>query len=251
MTFETQTTPAFKLQLPVFEGPLDLLLYLIEREELDITAVSLFQVTDQYLSHLRSGDQIDATALAEFIAIGARLILLKSRALLPKPPADDEFEEDLTDDIVQRLRDYKRFKEAAGALRDLEERGLRAYPRVSPPSGLPLPTGLTGVTLDLLSQIVREVLERTPEEEIEQSVPRHAVTVEEMVGQLTAAIKEHGRTSFRAFISSCRTRTEVIVSFMAVLELIKALVLRAEQDALFGDISLIGIEEKVAVEAPT
>src|SRR3989304_337605 len=111
MVFDTQRAPAFQLQLPVFEGPLDLLLYLIEREELDITAVSLVQVTDQYLSYLRSGEQIDATALAEFIAIGARLLYLKSRALLPKPPPAEEPLEGLAEDLVQRLREYRRFKE--------------------------------------------------------------------------------------------------------------------------------------------
>src|SRR3990170_5296260 len=81
---QTTPNPAFQLQLPVFEGPLDLLLYLIEREELDITAVSLAQVTDQYLSYLHSGERIDADALAEFIAVGARLLYIKSRALLPR-----------------------------------------------------------------------------------------------------------------------------------------------------------------------
>ena len=130
MTFETESAPAFQLQLPVFEGPLDLLLHLIEREEMDITAVSLVQVTDQYLSHLRSGQQIDATALAEFIAIGARLLYLKSRALLPQPAVDEEEEEELGDDLVQRLREYRRYKEAAGTLREIEEMGLRETVKV-------------------------------------------------------------------------------------------------------------------------
>ena len=119
MVFEAERIDTFQLRLPVFEGPLDLLLYLIEREELDITAVSLVQVTGQYLSHLRSGEQIDADALAEFIVIGARLIYLKSRALLPQPQADEEVEE-LGEDLVQRLREYRRFKEAAGHLKELE-----------------------------------------------------------------------------------------------------------------------------------
>jgi len=240
---ETAPTPAFQFQLPVFEGPLDLLLYLIEREELDITAVSLVQVTDQYLSYLRSADQIDATALAEFIAIGARLLYLKSRALLPQPAADEEPLEDLGEDLVQRLREYRRFKEAAGTLREMEEQGYRAYPRMAPAPGLPLPTGLDGVTLDLLAKIVQEVLEKQPEEEPPGVVPRHEVTVEEKVAELSSALQRSGRLSFRSFISACRSRIEVIVAFLAVLELIKALKLRAEQDALFGDISLVAAAE--------
>lgn len=241
MTFQTEPTAAFQLQLSVFEGPLDLLLYLIEREELDITAVSLVQVTDQYLSYLRSGEQIDATALAEFIAIGARLLYLKSRALLPRPPAGEELLEDLGEDLVRRLREYRRFKEAAGALRALEERGLRAYPRLAPPTGVPLPTGLDGVSLKLLVGIFQEVLARQPEEAPEGLVERQEFSVEQKVAELLSALQGRARLSFRAFISACRSRMEVIVAFLAVLELIKGLRLRAEQDALFGDISLVAL----------
>lgn len=242
MTFEAEVTSEFQLRLPVFEGPLDLLLYLIEREELEITAVSLVQVTDQYLSYLHSGEQIDADALAEFIAIGARLLLLKSRALLPRPPADEQPEEDLGEDLVLRLKEYRRFKEVAGSLKEMEELGLRAYPRLAPPTDIPLPTGLDGVTLDLLAGIVREVLERQPEEAPEGVVERQVVSVEEKVKELSEALRRKKRVSFRAFISACRSRIEVIVAFLAVLELIKGLMLRAEQDALFGDISLVAVE---------
>jgi segregation and condensation protein A len=246
MTFEIKQDAAFQLQLTVFEGPLDLLLYLIEREELDITAVSLVQVTDQYLSFLRSGDQIDATALAEFIAIGARLLYLKSRALLPPPRPDDEELEELGDDLVRRLLEYRRYKEAAASLREIEESGLRAYPRLAPPPALPLPTGLDGVTLDLLASIVREVLERTPDEPPQGVVVRQEVTVEQKVAELSAELQKRAKVSFRAFISTCRTRIEVIVSFMAVLELIKALKLQAEQDVAFGDISLTALVPRAA-----
>ncbi len=237
---------AFQLRLNVFEGPLDLLLFLIEKEQLEITAVSLAQVTDQYLSYLRSGDQIDATALAEFIVIGARLLYLKSRALLPRPPALEEGEEDIGEDLVRRLREYRRFKEVAGQLRELADRGLRAYPRMSPPSGLPVPTGLDGVTVDLLMKIVQEVLARQPEEEPEVLMPRQIITLEEKVAELLSTVRKRGKISFRTFISTCRSRLEVIVSFLAVLELIKALRLRAEQDALFGDISLVALSEAAA-----
>ncbi len=241
---ESERFDDFQLQLTVFEGPLDLLLHLIEKEELDITAVSLVQVTDQYLTHLRSGDQIDAAALAEFIATGARLLYLKSRALLPRPPADEEPEEDLAEDLVQRLREYRRFKEVAGALRELEEEGRRAYPRLAPATGVPLPTGLDGVTLDLLRDILQEALERQPEEEPEGVVERQEITVDQKVAELSQALRQGRRLSFRRFISACRSRAEVIVAFMAVLELIKALRLVAEQDSNFGDISLVALEQQ-------
>jgi segregation and condensation protein A len=244
MTIEAEpTSTAFQLQLTVFEGPLDLLLYLIEREELDVTAVSLVQVTDQYLAFLRSGERIDAAALAEFIATGARLLLLKSRALLPRPAGDAEIEEDLGDDLVQRLREYKRFKDAAAQLREIEESGMRSYPRMAPPSAqLPLPTGLDGVTLDMLSRIVQQVLARKPEEPEEAVLVRQEFTVEEKVAALSSQLQRGRPVSFRTFISACRSRMEVIVSFLAVLELIKGLRLRAEQDAGFSDINLVALE---------
>lgn len=243
MTSETERTTAFQFQLPVFEGPLDLLLQLIEKEDLDVTAVSLVQVTDQYLSFLRSAEQIDAIALAEFIAIGARLLYLKSRALLPRPGVDEEPEEEIGEDLVRRLREYQRFKQAAGVLREIEERGLRAYPRLAPPNNLPLPTGLDGVTLELLLNIFQEVLAREPEEEQEPQgvVERHTVTVGQKVRELSEALQRGKRLSFRTFISSCLTRVDVIVAFLAVLELIKAVQLSAEQDTIFGDISLVAV----------
>ena len=114
---------------------------------------------------------------------------------------------------------------------------------------MPLPTGLDGVTLNLLVQIVREVLERQPEEPPEATVPRHEVTVEQKVTELSAALQQRKRVSFRAFISACRSRIEVIVSFMAVLELIKSLRLRAEQDTMFGDINLIALSENAPAQA--
>ena len=249
MTTDTERLTSFQLQLSVFEGPLDLLLYLIDKNELDITAVSLLQVTDQYLSYLRSGDEIDASALAEFIVIGARLIFLKSKALLPQPQPEGEGEEDFGEDLVRQLREYKRFKEAAAQLREIEESGLRAYPRLGPPPALPLPTGLDGVTLDLLLRIVQQVLERQPDAPPEIVVERHEVTVEEKVALLKTQLQRRRRFSFRKFISACRSRVEVIVAFLAVLELIKGLLLRAEQDGLFGDIDLVAVEAEAGTEA--
>lgn len=239
---------AFQLKLPVFEGPLDLLLFLIEREQLDITAVSLVQVTDQYLRYLRSGEQIDSYALAEFIAIGAKLIYLKSRALLPRPLPPEEDEEDISDDLVRRLREYRQFKVAAGWLKDVEARGLRAYPRLAPVTGVPVPTGLDGVTADLLFQIVQEVLNKQPEETVEEViVKRTEYTVEDKIAVLSALIVEKERLSFRSFISACRSRLEVIVAFLAVLELIKGLRLTAQQDKLFADIRLVRCSDEPEV----
>lgn len=232
-----------QLTLPYFEGPLDLLLHLIEREELDITNIALVAVADQYMAMLHETEQLNLDALADFISIGARLLLLKSRALLPKPPLDDggdADDDDLGGDLTRQLMEYKLFKEAAGRLRDIEVAGLHSYPRIAPPPELPPPPGLDGVTLDLLRQMVEVALTRKPQEKEHVHVIRpHKFTVREKVEHLRALLVAGGRVSFRAIIEACVTRMEIIVSFMAVLELIKSRELDARQDAAFADILLL------------
>ena len=246
----TDTQPAgIQLTLPYFEGPLDLLLHLIEREELDITSVALVSVADQYLKILRQSEQINLDALADFIWIGARLLLIKSRALLPKPHTDAEIDDDEDDagDLARQLMEYKLFKEAAGRLRGIESAGLKSYPRIAPPPELPPPPGLDGVTLDLLRQMVEVALtRRPPEKEHHPVIHPHKFTVREKIDFLRDRLVTEGRVSFRGVIDSCVTRMEIIVSFMAVLELIKSGVLDAVQDATFADIVLVPTEDAAA-----
>jgi len=242
-----QQTAGYQLTLPIFEGPLDLLLHLIEREELDITNIALVSVTDQYMAYLHSSEQINLDALADFIVIGARLLLLKSRALLPKPLADDLAAvavEDDGDDLTRQLIEYKLFKEAAGRLRDIEVAGLHSYPRIAPPPDLPAPTGLDGVTLDLLQEMVLAALTRQPDDEPVQVIHPNKFTVREKVELICDLLASEGRVSFKGLIEACRTRMEIIVSFMAVLELIKLRVLDALQDAAFADIVLVPTDEQ-------
>ena len=236
-----ETEQPYQLRLPLFEGPLDLLLHLIEREELDITEIALLAVTDQYMAMLHEGEHINLDALADFIAIGARLLFLKSRALLPRPPAPDMDVEDEDDagDLTRQLIEYRAFKEAAGRLREIETAGLRSFPRVAPPPEFPPPHGLDGVTVDLLQRIVEAALTRKVEPDPVQVIHPHRVTVREKIEFIRDVLSRERRASFRAIIERCRTRMEVVVSFMAVLELIKSCVIDAVQDASFEDILLV------------
>jgi segregation and condensation protein A len=251
MTIPQTEAPAYQLTLPTFEGPLDLLLHLIEREELEITEIALVSVTDQYMTYLHSTDELNLDALADFIAIGARLLYLKSRALLPRPPTDDfAEEEDPGDDLARQLIEYKRFKEAAGQLRVIEAAGLRAYPRVAPPPEFPPPHGLDGVTLDLLQRLVEQALQRKADEEPAQIIHPFKVTVTEKIRLIHQTLAAEGRASFRAFIENCTTRMEIVVVFLAILELIRSGVLEAVQDAAFEDILLVPAED-ASLAAPT
>jgi segregation and condensation protein A len=241
MTAQTEHQP-YQLTLPLFEGPLDLLLHLIEREELDITEIALLAVTDQYMAMLHEPEQLNLDALADFIAIGARLLFLKSRALLPRPPQVDGppiEEDDDADDLARQLIEYRLFKEAAGRLRDIETAGLRSFPRIAPAPEFPPPLGLDGVTVDLLQRIVEAALTRKTEEEPVQVIHPHKVTVREKIELIRELLAADGRASFRVLVEQCRTRMEVVVSFMAVLELIKSCLIDAVQDVSFEDIVLV------------
>lgn len=247
----------FVLQLAAFQGPLDLLLHLLDERALDITAVSLLAVTEQYLSYLRDAEQLDLDALAEFIAVGARLLLLKSRALLPRdpdaapPPADDE-EDPAT--LVRALQEYRRFKQVAGHLHDLEGEHRTGYRRAAPPPELPLPPGLEGVTLASLVDLVRQVLTRVPAERPARAIPRARVRLGDRIRALVERLDREGRASFLALLGDAPTRVSVIVEFLAVLELIKVRYLAAEQSETFGDIDLVrmpGAQAPAAIDLET
>ena len=234
---------AYQVQLPVFEGPMDLLLHLIEEQELDITKVSLAQVTQQYLEYISRADSIDADHLADFLVVAAKLIYIKSTVLLPQIVRLDEEEEDVGDDLVRQLMLYRQFKEVAGHLRVLEEQGNRAFVRVAPPVALPKTLELGDITLDSLLQAVREALEvLPPAPPVNGVVAPLLVTVDEKIAVIRGRLIRSGQVSFRQLIRNARSRVEIIVVFLAVLELIKRREVDARQETLFGDVVIVPVE---------
>jgi segregation and condensation protein A len=232
-----------EIQLPVFKGPLDLLLHLIERQDLDITAVSLVSVTDQYLAAIHTDHGVLPAALAEFVAIGAKLIYLKSRALLPRDPValEEALEEDeVGRELVDMLQEYRRFSEVADLLQERQESGWRVYPRVAPAPPRPEGPGLDGVTADLMRKIMMDVLARTPEPP-RVLIPRDRATLSQRVYDLRQRLASSGRVSFRAVMSECKSRLEVVLSFLAILELLKAGECDATQSQQWGDIDIVAL----------
>ena len=224
-----------------FHGPLDLLLHLIERSELDITEVSLLKVTEQYLAYLRSTDEINLGALADFVAIGARLLLLKSRALLPTEMDNADLQEDQGTDLINSLREYRRFKQAAEFLRE-RDTTHQTYRRAVPPPSVPLPTGLDKVTLNSLVEVLREVMGRLPKEEALPAIPDERIRLRVRLRGIVDLLEREQRISFRRLIENAASHVVVIVDFLAVLELIKSRYLEATQSERFGDIDLVRIE---------
>lgn len=233
------------IHLPEFDGPLDLLLHLIERDDLDITAVSLVAVTDQYLGAIRSEEGVDPQALAEFIAIGAKLIYLKSRALLPRPPKEpnDSIEEDeVGRELVDLLREYRRFLDVVAVLQERQDEGLRHYTRMATPPEPEPDNGLGSVTMDRLHGLMVEMLRRTPPEQPRAVLSRDSgMVLSDRIVDFRTRLARSGRFSFQQSIAECLSRIDIVVSFLAVLELIRAGEADAVQSAAWGDIEVVAV----------
>jgi segregation and condensation protein A len=256
---------AFEVRLDVFQGPLDLLLRLIERKQLDISKIALAEVADSFLRYLEAHPDMPPAPLASFAWVASKLILIKSQMLLPRPPAarvSDDDEEDPGDELVRRLEAYKRVQDAARWLRARDAAGLRSYEREAVP---PMPTakpepvgnGLEGVSLEKLVRLVQ----RRMQLELPVGPPRgtvtrgHVVTVAENMARLRsrlARLRDDERISLSGeFVEAAgRSRTDLVVLFLAVLEILRRKYGWAEQDELFGEIWLCNLPAGEGSAAP-
>jgi len=236
---------SYRVRLPIFEGPLDLLLHLIEREELEITAISVAQIADQYLAYLSQMQEHRLSELADFLVMAARLLWIKSRALLPRPSciSEEEGGEDPAEALARQLREYRRFKSAAAWLRARQEKGLRTYLRIAPPPAPPrrLPPG--EYTLDDLLQAWRQAMaESVPPPPVDEVVAPLTVTIAEKIAQIMEAAARWGRVRFRQLLTQAASRVEIIVTLLALLELVKQQRVTMEQKRVFGEIIIAPLE---------
>lgn len=227
----------YKVLTPDYEGPLDLLLSLIERAELDITSVSLGSVTDQYLEHLRMVENQLPEEISSFLVIAAKLVQIKSEALLPRPPEREVGEEDPGISLVEQLKLYKRYKEIAGWMEERQTLNLRTFLRVAPPPKVEPKLDLSNLTLEKLISAAKSALSKGKDKKplgTVISAPR--VTIREKIDFITKTLKNIQRMSFSGLITDKATRVEIVVTFLALLELVKRYRVTAKQDVLFGDI---------------
>lgn len=234
------------VSLPVFEGPLDLLLQLIEQQRLDITAIALARVADQYLAAVRAAERIPAD-LAEFLVIGAKLILIKTRALLPRPPVENLrlTEEDVGDQLACQLRDYSRLKQVVAALREREASGLRTHVRLAaPPVPLRQPQAETFPRFDvglrdLVGAVERRLKLLQSAVDPPVAVPRpKTLTIAEVTAELHGRLVTYAFVTFDDLLGLALTRNEVIVTLWTVLELFKRHVITIDQASLFDQITI-------------
>lgn len=241
----------YRIQLDVFSGPMDLLLYLVRRDEVDIHDIPIARITEQYLEYVRVLEQIDPNVAGDFLVLAATLVEIKSRALLPTPPLEplDGQPEDPRAILVRQLLEYKRFKEAARALGAAADERAQRYVR----QPADLPPEMRGIDLeevqvwDLLEAFGRVMTA------IGQGPDRHDIRLDDTplelyCAEILAALEHDGPTTFQALFQGDSDRVQLVGRFLALLELVRARRLRAEQDRNCGVIYLFLV---VAVEEPT
>lgn len=229
----------YSVILPEFEGPLDLLLQLIERAELDITRVSLASVADQYLEFVTKPGNIELNALADYLVLAARLILIKSRSLLPRLETEEQVEvEDSADALARQLRDYKMFKQLAQKLREREQVNIHTYPRRAP-TPKPIvtrPAKIAGLTFKTLFNAFKRTIEAAPQLPAGMMVEPLRLSIHHRIARIRELTSTVGRVQFSSLLEEANTRVEIIVTFLAILESLKRKLIFVEQDDMFGEI---------------
>jgi len=243
----------YVVHLPVFEGPLDLLLHLIEKRQMEITTISLVAVTDQYLNYIQQWQQPDSIPLsnmAAFISIAARLLYIKSQSLLPsvsKEELTSEMENAaaIAEELRTHLLEYKLAKEIAGYLRVREESGLQTYGRSGLLAGIEvqlawMPPTLLGLHVDSLATAFQRLLELQAKEEANSGIliPPARVRVSERIAGIVELLRSHSNIYLSDVLENERSRIVIIVTFLAVLELWKRERIRVSQTTLFDPILL-------------
>jgi segregation and condensation protein A len=227
-----------RVQLEIFEGPLDLLLHLIKKNEVSITDIPIAAITEQYLSTLDLMQSLSLDVAGEFLVMAATLIHIKSRMLLPAGDEEAQDEEeggDPREELVRRLLEYQRFKEAAAQLeqRDLLTRDVFVRAGVLPEE-TPTPTFREASVFELLSAL-RRVLERLPQNDAHE-VTLDKITMREKMTLVLETLRSGEAVLFERLFSDVKTRMEVVVTFLAMLELVKVRAIRIVQEELGGPI---------------
>ena len=237
-------TLAFKLK--DFDGPLDLLLTLIGKAQIDIRDIFVSEITDQYLEIVRNAPDLDMDEASDFLLMAATLLEIKSRAMLPRPPKTED-ETDPETELIRRLEEYKRFRETAESMKSFEDAAKRVFTKL--PEEYPLPpqeVELTGLTLQGLQEAFLRIWQRRPQLDDDpesnhyapRNIHRDSHTVQECMLNLLQAVKKKKRMKFEDAFSGAPTREAVVTYFLAVLELLKLGQMHIRQSAVYGEIEL-------------
>lgn len=245
---------SYQVKLELFEGPLDLLLHLVTKEKLDICEISLAQISDQYIEYLKLMEQLNIEIESSFLVVFASLIEIKSRLLLPPAPSEEPqltFEEESSSaiDLVEKLKEYKKYKDAALKLQVMEKDAVRAYPRWYNEEFEDDSHHFLDVSLfDLMDAIQNLMLRKSLEEE-KLELRRTVITIPQCMKEIWEVLLLSPRTSFLKLFTYIPTREEVIVTFLALLELTRLRKIRIVQEVKGGEIFIIKRMTKEVKEA--
>ena len=245
----------YKVQFEVFEGPLDLLLYLIKKEEVDIYEVNLTKLATQFIEYIELMRILDLEIAGEFVVMAATLMYIKSRELLPidqqvKPEGEEEGE-DPRWELIRRLVEYKKFKDAAAQLQTLETQQENRFPRlpVKPEFDAEPGAGRGEVSLFDLINAVNAVLQRVSQREELRDIFEDKWTVSEKIEILMRIIRERAEVRFSELFETATSRSEVVVTFLALLEIIRLRQVAATQPQPFGEIFISRVSPPAATPA--
>lgn len=244
----------YKVKLEIFEGPLDLLLYLIKKDEIDIYDVSIERITSQYLGYIETFKALNIELASEFIVMAANLMYLKSRTLLPKnvqPPDEEADEEDPRWELIRQLVEYKKFKDAAQFLGHRDSEGAEFFAATPELPDLSAPAaGLPPVGIFDLIRAFQKVLRKFEDSHTLREIVDDRWTVSDKIDHLLTVIPVGGRVPFETLFTEATSRSEVIVTFLAMLELMKLNFLKIEQQQVLGEITVLRPEDKPFTVVP-
>jgi len=238
----------YKVKLDIFEGPLDLLLYLIKKDEIDIYDIPIERITRQYLDYLDAFKILDLDVAGDFVVMAANLIYIKSRSLLPKdqqPPDEAAEEDDPRWELVRQLIEYKKFKDAAAHLqrRELDREGLFTRLAITAAPVAERPLGEVSI-FDLINAFNSALKRRTGPEDLREIFEEN-FTVSDKIDLIMKMTAAGIALRFSELFAMAASRTEVVVTFLALLELVRLKQVRARQGEDFGEIELVRAESRV------
>jgi len=235
----------YKVKLEIFEGPLDLLLFLVKRDEIDIYDISIERITRQYLEYLQAFKELKIDIAGEFIVMAANLIYLKSRSLLPldqQPPEEDAEEDDPRWELIRQLIEYKKFKEAAAQLHNRALEQERIFTRDSDGTAvLDAPLPLREVGIFQLIHAFQEVIKRVEAREDLREIFGERFSVSEKIEKILERVGNGASVRFSELFGQIVSRVEIVVTFLALLELIRLNQVRALQRKMFDEIEIAAI----------
>lgn len=245
-------SPDYRVKLPTFEGPLDLLLHLVRKHELDILNIPIAFITQQYTAYMHLLERLNIDLAADYLLMAATLVHIKTRSLLPEPPveesdaAEEEGVEDPRAELVRRLLEYQKYQDAARELGDRPVRGRDVFDRGQTETSSGLPAPLANIGVFQLLDAFQAVLERTRKHQ-EHEVDLEEFSISDKIDTVRCILAEHGRTEFANLFNQGGSRAEMIITFLALLEMVRLQLTTLQQS---GPLEPIYIELAQAPEEP-